>query len=69
MTRRPVFLLSVLAFGFAFFYVPILSMIVYSFNVSRLATVWGGFSLKSSRSIYKSLANGTAREPAARHVI
>ena len=44
MTRRPVFLISVLAFGFAFFYIPILSMMVYSFNASRLATVWGGFS-------------------------
>jgi putrescine transport system permease protein len=33
-------------FGFAFFYIPILSMIVYSFNASRLATVWGGFSTK-----------------------
>lgn len=46
MTRRPTFLLSMLGFGFAFFYVPILSMIVYSFNASRLATVWGGFSTK-----------------------
>ena len=46
MKRRPTFLLSMLAFGFAFFYVPILSMIVYSFNASRLATVWGGFSTK-----------------------
>ncbi|MCA3562127.1 MAG: ABC transporter permease subunit [Aestuariivirga sp.] len=35
-----------LAFGFAFFYIPILSMIVYSFNASRLASVWGGFSTK-----------------------
>ena len=32
MKRRPTFLLSVLAFGFAFFYIPILSMIVYSFD-------------------------------------
>ncbi|MBN8631105.1 MAG: ABC transporter permease subunit [Rhodobacterales bacterium] len=46
MNRRPTFLISVLAFGFAFFYIPILSMIVYSFNASRLATVWGGFSTK-----------------------
>jgi putrescine transport system permease protein len=46
MNRRPVFLITVMAFGFAFFYVPILSMIVYSFNASRLATVWGGFSTK-----------------------
>jgi putrescine transport system permease protein len=44
MNRRPVFLLSCLCFGFAFFYIPILSMIVFSFNKSRLATVWGGFS-------------------------
>ncbi|MBE0555118.1 MAG: ABC transporter permease subunit [Rhodobacteraceae bacterium] len=46
MNRRPVFLISVLCFGFAFFYIPILSMMVYSFNGSRLATVWGGFSTK-----------------------
>jgi putrescine transport system permease protein len=46
MTRRPTLLISVLCFGFAFFYIPILSMIVYSFNASRLATVWGGFSTK-----------------------
>jgi putrescine transport system permease protein len=44
--RRPTFLITVLCFGFAFFYIPILSMIVYSFNSSRLATVWGGFSTK-----------------------
>jgi len=36
--------LSALAFGFAFLYVPILSLVVYSFNKSRLVTVWGGFS-------------------------
>ena len=46
MNRRPVFLIAVLCFGFAFFYIPILSMMVYSFNASKLATVWGGFSTK-----------------------
>ncbi len=46
MRHRPTFLITVLCFGFAFFYVPILSMIVFSFNNSRLATVWGGFSTK-----------------------
>ncbi len=40
------FLLSVLAFGYAFLYVPLVSVIVYSFNDSRLATVWGGFSTR-----------------------
>ncbi len=44
MKRNSTFLLTWLAFGYAFFYIPIISMIVYSFNKSRLATVWGGFS-------------------------
>jgi putrescine transport system permease protein len=44
--RNSTFLITMLGFGFAFFYFPILSMIVYSFNASRLATVWGGFSTK-----------------------
>jgi len=52
--RRPVFLISMLAFGFAFFYIPILSMIVYSFNASRLASVWGGFSTKWYQSLFSN---------------
>ena len=32
--------------GFLFLYIPILSLIFYSFNASRLVTVWGGFSTK-----------------------
>ena len=52
MRRRPVFLITMLCFGFAFFYIPILSMIVYSFNASRLATVWGGFSTKWYVSLF-----------------
>ncbi len=35
-----------LTLGFAFLYLPILILIVYSFNESRLVTVWGGFSTK-----------------------
>jgi putrescine transport system permease protein len=54
MTRRPIFLISVLCFGFAFFYIPILSMMVYSFNGSRLATVWGGFSTKWYVSLWSN---------------
>ena len=38
--RRSLFVLMALAFGFAFLYLPILAMIVYSFNASRLVTVW-----------------------------
>jgi putrescine transport system permease protein len=36
----------VLTFGFAFLYLPILILMAYSFNESRLATVWSGFSFK-----------------------
>lgn len=46
MNNRSYFLLTALVLGFAFLYIPILSMIVYSFNESRLVTVWGGFSVK-----------------------
>jgi putrescine transport system permease protein len=33
-----------LTLGFAFLYIPILILVIYSFNASRLVTVWGGFS-------------------------
>ena len=46
MKRSPTFLYSVLCFGYAFLYLPILVLMVYSFNDSRLATVWGGFSTR-----------------------
>ena len=36
----------ILLAGFGFLYVPILLLIVYSFNESRLVTVWSGFSVK-----------------------
>jgi putrescine transport system permease protein len=37
---------TALAFGYVFLYAPILSLIVYSFNESRLVTVWAGFSTR-----------------------
>ena len=46
MMRRSGFVLTMLAFGFAFLYVPIILLIIYSFNEIRLVTVWGGFSTK-----------------------
>ena len=54
MKRRPIFLISALCFGFAFFYIPILSMMAFSFNESRLATVWGGFSTKWYVALWKN---------------
>ena len=32
--------------GLAFIYLPMLIMVIYSFNASKLVTVWGGWSLK-----------------------
>jgi len=37
---------TVLVLGFAFLYLPILILMVYSFNENRLATVWSRFSFK-----------------------
>ncbi|WP_043289346.1 ABC transporter permease subunit, partial [Paraburkholderia oxyphila] len=37
---------GVLTLGFLFLYIPIISLVVYSFNESKLVTVWSGFSLK-----------------------
>ncbi|AOK23454.1 spermidine/putrescine ABC transporter permease [Burkholderia ubonensis] len=37
---------AVLLAGFAFLYIPIVSLIVYSFNESKLVTVWSGFSFR-----------------------
>ncbi|MGF6231620.1 putrescine transport system permease protein [Inquilinus ginsengisoli] len=44
--RRPWFLFTCLVFGYAFLYVPIILLMIYSFNESRLVTIWGGFSTK-----------------------
>ncbi len=40
MKRRELFRPLVLVAGFAFLYAPILSMMIFSFNNSRLVTVW-----------------------------
>src|SRR5882757_10840565 len=40
------FNITALALGFAFLYLPIVILVTYSFNASRLVTVWGGWSLR-----------------------
>jgi putrescine transport system permease protein len=37
---------TVLTLGFLFLYIPIISLVVFSFNESKLVAVWSGFSLK-----------------------
>ncbi|MBL4750426.1 MAG: ABC transporter permease [Amylibacter sp.] len=46
MKRFTLFNITSLTLGFAFLYVPILILIIFSFNASRLVTVWAGFSTK-----------------------
>ena len=46
MKRFTGFNLVSLIIGFAFLYLPIVLLVIYSFNESRLVTVWGGFSTK-----------------------
>ncbi len=48
--------LSALALGFAFLYVPILLLIIYSFNDSRLVTIWGGFSTRWYQGLMQNQA-------------
>ncbi len=44
--KRSIFLLSTLSFGLAFLYVPMIMLIIYSFNKSKIVAIWGGFSTK-----------------------
>jgi putrescine transport system permease protein len=46
MRRFSAFNLVSIVLGFAFLYLPILLLVIYSFNASRLVTVWGGFSTR-----------------------
>lgn len=51
---RSAFLTVWLGAGLVFLYGPILLMMAYSFNASRLATVWGGFSTKWYGELFKN---------------
>src|ERR1700742_1926009 len=55
------FNIAALALGFSFLYLPIVILIIYSFNASRLVTVWGGWSLRW----YSEFFNDTAMIDAA----
>ena len=54
--RMSRFNVASLALGFAFLYLPIVILVVYSFNASRLVTVWGGWSLRWYREFFNDKA-------------
>lgn len=50
--KRGWFLPVAATLGFAFLYLPIMSLVVFSFNENRLVTVWSGFSLKWYQALF-----------------
>ena len=46
MIRTSRFNIVSVVFGLVFLYIPILLLVIYSFNDSKLVTVWGGFSTR-----------------------
>lgn len=45
-----------LTLGFAFLYIPMLILVIYSFNASKLVTVWAGFSTKWYGELFQNEA-------------
>lgn len=56
MNRLSSFNVVSLTLGFAFLYLPILILVVYSFNESKLVSVWAGFSTKWYGELFRNEA-------------
>ena len=56
MTRFTWFNAVSLTLGFAFLYIPMLILVIYSFNESKLVTVWAGFSTKWYGELFRNEA-------------
>lgn len=54
MTRWSRFNIVSVALGFAFLYLPIVLLVIFSFNESKLVTVWAGFSTKWYVSLFNN---------------
>ena len=52
--RRSRFVTAMMVAGFLFLYLPIVLMIAFSFNESRLVTVWAGFSTKWYGELFRN---------------
>lgn len=50
------FNIASIVLGFAFLYLPIVILIIFSFNASKLVTVWGGFSTQWYSSLFRNQA-------------
>lgn len=56
MRRMTWFNVTSLTLGFAFLYLPMLILIIFSFNESKLVTVWAGFSTKWYGEVLRNTA-------------
>jgi putrescine transport system permease protein len=56
MRKLSWFNLTSLTFGFAFLYLPMIVLVVYSFNSNKLVTVWAGFSTKWYGELFRNEA-------------
>ena len=54
MLKRPVWLWIAAAAGYAFLYVPLVIVVVYSFNDSRLNAEWVGFTLDWYHKLFQN---------------
>lgn len=54
MKRRSLFLNTSSILGFLFLYLPMISLVIFSFNESKLVTVWGGWSLKWYTALFQN---------------
>ncbi|KGT97789.1 spermidine/putrescine ABC transporter permease, partial [Dickeya fangzhongdai] len=46
----------ILVLGYGFLYAPMLMLVIYSFNSSRLVTVWAGWSTQWYRALFEDSA-------------
>ena len=67
--KRSRFLFTMTCFGLAFLYVPMILLVFYSFNKSRIVPVWGGFSTKWYGVLFESEGSlgGNRAKPQGRH--
>jgi len=52
--KRSLFLTIMITLGLAFFYIPMILLVIYSFNYSKLVPVWGGWSTRWYGVLFES---------------
>lgn len=56
MTKKHSIVLPVTLFGYAFLYIPLMSLVAFSFNHSKNIVVWGGFSTRWYEALFQNEA-------------